>query len=165
MTTTAVRHPLFARCFVRLSRLMEREAGAHRRQMLAGATGRVLEIGAGNGMNFRHYPPTVNAVVALEPEPYLRARAQEAARDAPVPVTVRDAVADELPFEDEHFDTAVSQRARHRRCDQDRGLPRRAHRPRQPRARVGSDEPAHDRSGDVSIAVGQPIEPEPQPDG
>jgi ubiquinone/menaquinone biosynthesis C-methylase UbiE len=108
VTTTAVRHPLFARCFVRLSRLMEREAGAHRRQMLAGATGRVVEIGAGNGMNFRHYPTTVNEVVALEPEPYLRARAQEAACDAPVAVTVRDAVADELPFEDEHFDTAVA---------------------------------------------------------
>jgi hypothetical protein len=53
VTTTAVRHPLFARSVVRLSWLMEREAGAHRRQMLPGATGRVVEVGAGNVMNFR----------------------------------------------------------------------------------------------------------------
>jgi ubiquinone/menaquinone biosynthesis C-methylase UbiE len=108
MTSPAVRHPLFARCFNRLSWLMEREAGAHRHQMLAGATGRVVEIGAGNGMNFRHYPTTVDEVVALEPEPYLRARAEEAAREAAVTVSVRDAVADELPLDEGTVDTAVA---------------------------------------------------------
>ena len=108
MSTTEVRHPVFARCFDRLSRLMEREAGAHREEMLAGLSGRVVEIGAGNGMNLRHYPATVREVVALEPEPYLRARALEAAHAAAVPVRVADAVADELPLEDEGFDAAVA---------------------------------------------------------
>jgi ubiquinone/menaquinone biosynthesis C-methylase UbiE len=108
VTSTTVSHPLFARCFNRLSWLMERDAAPHRRQMLAGASGRVVEIGAGNGMNFHHYPATVDEVIALEPESYLRARAQAAARDAPVPVSVGDRVADELPLQDKCCDTAVA---------------------------------------------------------
>jgi ubiquinone/menaquinone biosynthesis C-methylase UbiE len=106
--TTEVRHPLFSRCFDRLSGLMEREVAAHRQELLAGATGRVVEIGAGNGMNFGHYPATVEEVVALEPEPYLRARAEESAREAAVRVSVGDAVADDLPLEDASVDTAVA---------------------------------------------------------
>jgi SAM-dependent methyltransferase len=108
VTTTEVRHPLFSRCFNRLSGLMEREVGPYRQELLAGAMGRVVEIGAGNGMNFRHYPTTVEEVVALEPEPFLRARAEEAALRAAVRVSVRDAVAEDLPLEDGGFDTAVA---------------------------------------------------------
>jgi ubiquinone/menaquinone biosynthesis C-methylase UbiE len=105
---SAVRHPVFARFFDRLSRLMEREIGEHRRELLAGISGRVVEIGAGNGMNFRHYPSTVEEVVALEPEAYLRTKAQRAARGAPVPVSVRDGAADPLPLEDDRFDVAIA---------------------------------------------------------
>jgi ubiquinone/menaquinone biosynthesis C-methylase UbiE len=104
----AVRHPLFARLYVPLSRLMERELGRHRRALLAGLEGRVVEIGAGNGLNFRHYPATVDEVVALEPEPHLRTKAEDAARSAPVSVTVSDAMAEQLPLEDGSFDAAVS---------------------------------------------------------
>ncbi len=107
MSVTHVRHPLFARFFTRLSQAMEREVGGHRDRLLSGLTGRVLEVGAGNGMNFRHYPREVEEVVAIEPEPYLRARAFEAARSAPVGVRVLDAVAEELPFEDASFDAGV----------------------------------------------------------
>jgi SAM-dependent methyltransferase len=87
---------------------MEREVGPYRDELLAGLSGRVLEIGAGNGMNFGHYPATVAEVVALEPEPYLRERAQAAAGAAPIPVTVRDGVAAPLPLEDDGFDAAVA---------------------------------------------------------
>jgi hypothetical protein len=72
VSSTEVRHPLFARFFNRFAGLMERELGDRRRKLLAGLSGRVLEVGAGNGMNFRHYPATVAEVVALEPEAYLR---------------------------------------------------------------------------------------------
>ncbi len=65
----------------------------HRRDQLAGLSGRVLELGAGNGMNFQHYPATVSEVVAVEPEPYLRRKAEQAPRRAPVPVAVRDGLA------------------------------------------------------------------------
>jgi len=102
------RHPIFARLYERLARAMERELAAQRRELLCGLTGRVLEIGAGNGMNFGHYPTTVQEVVALEPEPYLRARAQAAARGAPVPVLVRDGVAERLPEDIGSFDAAVA---------------------------------------------------------
>ena len=47
-------------------------------------------------------------IVAVEPEPYLRARAAAAAAGAIAPVRVVDAVADQLPFEDASFDVAVS---------------------------------------------------------
>src|SRR5438067_4046334 len=83
---TEVHHPLFARFFDRLSAVMEKEVGARRDELLAGLSGRVVEIGAGNGMNFRHYPASVAEVVAVEPEPYLRQRAERAAQRAPVAV-------------------------------------------------------------------------------
>jgi ubiquinone/menaquinone biosynthesis C-methylase UbiE len=98
---------VFARLFSVLVRLMEREAGQHRDELLAGLRGRVVEIGAGTGMNFGHYPREVEQVVAVEPEPYLRAQAMEAARAAPVPVSVVGAVADALPLEAESFDAGV----------------------------------------------------------
>jgi ubiquinone/menaquinone biosynthesis C-methylase UbiE len=68
----------------------------------------VIEVGAGNGINFGHYPETVTEVVALEPEPYLRERAEQAAVGAPVPVTVRGGTADPLAVEDSGFDAAVA---------------------------------------------------------
>src|SRR5215831_12960031 len=82
-----VKNPLFARYFNRFgARREERGNRELRREMLAGLSGRVIEVGAGNGLNFPHYPLAVREVVAVEPEPYLRARAAEAAAAAPVPV-------------------------------------------------------------------------------
>jgi SAM-dependent methyltransferase len=108
MSATDVHHPVFARVFHRVSAPMEREVGRYRDELLDGLRGRVVEIGAGNGMNFRHYPTTVEEVVALEPEPYLRAKAEQAALRAPVRVSVGDAAADALPLEDDTFDAAVA---------------------------------------------------------
>jgi SAM-dependent methyltransferase len=108
MSDGAVRHPIFARVFDRLSRIIEREAGPYREGMLAGLSGTVVELGAGNGINFRHYPPTVERVIALEPEPYMRARAQRAAYRARVAVTVESATADSLPVPSGSCDGAVA---------------------------------------------------------
>ena len=104
----AVRNPLFARLYARLSERESADQVANRRETLAGLRGRVVELGAGNGRNFGFYPATVDEVVAVEPEPYLRARALEAAARARVRVTVVDAAAGELPFEDASFDAAVA---------------------------------------------------------
>jgi SAM-dependent methyltransferase len=79
----------------------------HRRELLAGLRGSVIEVGAGNGLNFPYYPATVTRVLAVEPEPYLRERAEEAARGAPVPIEVVDGVADALPAGDGEFDAGV----------------------------------------------------------
>lgn len=86
---------------------MERDVGERRDELLAGLSGRVVEIGAGNGMNFPHYPAAVDEVAALEPESYLREKAEVAARAGPVRVNVGDGVADALPLEDRTFDAAV----------------------------------------------------------
>jgi ubiquinone/menaquinone biosynthesis C-methylase UbiE len=106
--STDVRNPFFARMYSRMVEDEDDEQVVHRREALAGLTGRVFELGAGTGSNFAHYPSTVTAVVAAEPEPYLRERATEAAAQTPVPVDVVSAVADELPFEDGSFDAAVA---------------------------------------------------------
>ena len=104
-----VHHPLFARLYARLSPRVDAKGGAeHRRELLADLEGRVIELGAGNGLNFPHYPTTVSEVVAVEPEDYLRERAQSATGSAAVLVTIVDAVADRLPFPDESFDAAVA---------------------------------------------------------
>jgi ubiquinone/menaquinone biosynthesis C-methylase UbiE/rhodanese-related sulfurtransferase len=107
MTTTEVRNPIFARIYPRCAQLTEKEMAPHRDELLAELSGRVLEVGAGNGLNFAHYPATVDEVVAVEPEPYLCARAAEAAAGAPRPTTVSSAVADALPFQDASFDAVV----------------------------------------------------------
>ena len=102
-------HPLFARIFARASPAMDAEGAAdHRRLLLAGAEGRVIEVGAGTGANFVHYPPAVTGVLAVEPEPYLRRLAVEAAARAPVPVEVVDGCAERLPAGDGAFDVAVA---------------------------------------------------------
>jgi SAM-dependent methyltransferase len=104
----AVHHPVFARCYARVGHLMEAEIGDHRRRLLAGLTGRVLEVGAGNGLNFPHYPATVTGVLAIEPEPYLRRLAQAAVSQALVPIRVVDGTAEALPTPDGAVDAVVA---------------------------------------------------------
>ncbi|MET8326197.1 class I SAM-dependent methyltransferase [Streptomyces sp. NPDC005181] len=103
-----VSHPLFARLYPRINAFAEAHGSVeHRQELLAGVRGRVIEIGAGTGANFRHYPPEVEQVVAVEPEPRLRALAEQAATDAAVSVQVLPGRAEELPVPDGCFDVAV----------------------------------------------------------
>jgi ubiquinone/menaquinone biosynthesis C-methylase UbiE len=104
-----VEHPLFARFYLRMtsSRKAHGEDG-YRRQLLAGLAGRVIEVGAGGGLNFPFYPEAVDLVLAVEPEPLLRKAASKSAGQAPVPVEVVDGVSSALPAEDESFDAGVA---------------------------------------------------------
>jgi ubiquinone/menaquinone biosynthesis C-methylase UbiE len=100
-------HPVFAFVYER----MTRSAGdgweaEHRRWVCGPAEGRVLEVGAGNGVNFAFYE-RADEVVAVEPEPNMRRRAEPRARAATVPVRVVDTGAVPLPFDDHAFDTVV----------------------------------------------------------
>lgn len=102
-------HPRFARMCERISAESERRGTAeHRDRALAGLSGRVIEVGAGNGLNFAHYPPTVTEVVAVEPDDHLRDLAARAAESAPVPVSVLAGHATALPVEDAGFDAVVT---------------------------------------------------------
>jgi SAM-dependent methyltransferase len=105
---TKVCHPIVARLYAGQAEKAERLGLAVRRsQLLASLSGRVIEIGAGTGANFTHYPTTVEEVVAIEPEPFLRRRAEAAALEAAVPVRVIDATAERLPFGDEAFGAGI----------------------------------------------------------
>ncbi len=102
------RHPVFARAYAWLSQRMEPELGPHRHRLLTGLTGRVVEVGAGNGLNFAHYPTSVTHVLAVEPEPHLRGIAERAAARADVPVVVIDGDASRLPLADASIDAVVT---------------------------------------------------------
>jgi ubiquinone/menaquinone biosynthesis C-methylase UbiE len=104
----SIHHPIFARLYPKMANAMERGGMAdHRRALLAGLTGQVIEVGAGDGLNFRHYPPTVTRVLAVEPEPHLRGLAHANAAKAPVQVDVVDGLADQLPAETNSADAVV----------------------------------------------------------
>ena len=100
---------VFAATYDRMSRKSE-EAGLRtlRHSLLAGATGRVLEIGAGTGANLPLYNPSIESLVVTEPQAPMLRRLQRTAREhAPLAQVLR-APAEDLPFEDDSFDTVVS---------------------------------------------------------
>jgi ubiquinone/menaquinone biosynthesis C-methylase UbiE len=109
MSQRTKQHPLFARFYAGFAGPALEKAGVteHRRRLLAGLSGEVVEIGAGNGLNFPHYPPEVKRLVAVEPERRLRALAEQQAHTAPVPVELIDGRGEQLPFPDSSFDGAV----------------------------------------------------------
>lgn len=80
-----------------------------RAQVAGGARGRVLEIGAGTGLNFRHYAPEVE-VVAIEPGSGMRKRAEQrvAAGFAQAPIRVEYGNVLRLPYDAGSFDTVVA---------------------------------------------------------
>jgi len=87
---------------------VERAAvGAWRRRLAARTRGRVLEIGAGSGSQFRWYARGTE-VAALEPDPAMAARARRRATQAAADVSVVEGRAEALPFEDERFDAVVA---------------------------------------------------------
>jgi SAM-dependent methyltransferase len=104
-----VHHPIWSRFLARFMSDIEAKGNAdYRRENLAGVSGRVIELGVGTGLNFKHYGPDVTELVAAEPEPYMREGALTAARDAAVPITVVDWPAEVLDAPDESFDVGVA---------------------------------------------------------
>lgn len=79
-----------------------------RAALLAPLTGRVLEIGAGTGLNLEHYGPAVSELVITEPEPAMIRRLERRVDASHRRTTVVRAPADDLPFEGGSFDAVVS---------------------------------------------------------
>jgi ubiquinone/menaquinone biosynthesis C-methylase UbiE len=100
-------HPVFARAWEPLVRLGGRPEQRNRDRLVDGVRGRVLEVGAGPGLNLGRYSPGAD-VVAVEPEPTMARRALARARGALVPARVVRGVGEALPFPDRTFDAAVA---------------------------------------------------------
>jgi ubiquinone/menaquinone biosynthesis C-methylase UbiE len=105
-------HPIFARVYDRMTAGIERGGLAEmRRELLATAAGRVLELGAGTGHNLPYYTSDVTELVLTEPDPHMAARLRDkltregtAAGNPQVMV----APAEDLPFDDGSFDVVVA---------------------------------------------------------
>jgi ubiquinone/menaquinone biosynthesis C-methylase UbiE len=80
----------------------------HRAALVSQATGRVLEIGGGTGANLQFYGERVEALTVAEPEEPMARRLERHVRERSVDANVVHAPAEELPFEDDSFDVAVS---------------------------------------------------------
>jgi SAM-dependent methyltransferase len=81
---------------------------ARRRQLLAEVRGAVLEIGAGTGLNLRHYPVGLEELVLVEPGAPMADRIDLSRAPDGVPTRLVRAPAEQLPFADGSFDTVVS---------------------------------------------------------
>src|SRR5688500_15544450 len=104
-------HPIFAAIYDRLMKGTEEAGLADMRASIVGqAQGRTLELGAGTGLNASHYPPAVTEVVLTEPDPHMARRLREklASETRGFDYEVVEAGAEELPFDDDSFDTVVS---------------------------------------------------------
>ena len=78
-----------------------------RRELLAGAQGRVLEIGAGTGLNLDLYPPALGELVLTEPEEPMARRLERRLAASGRAATVVRVGGEALPFPDNSFDTVV----------------------------------------------------------
>lgn len=105
-------HPFFTRAYKLIVRLEDGgSVGRARQQVSSVLSGRVLIVGLGPAEDLHHLPPSVTSVVAVEPSPSMRRAARpavERAESRGLPVTVVDAVAEDLPFPDDAFDGVLS---------------------------------------------------------
>ena len=79
-----------------------------RRDLLSEVDGEVLEIGFGTGLNLPHYPSGVRRVTAVDINPGMVRVARRRIKDQPIPVDIRLLDGEELPVEDDSFDSVVS---------------------------------------------------------
>jgi ubiquinone/menaquinone biosynthesis C-methylase UbiE len=104
-----LRRRLFALTYDRqLAKVEQAGLGELRQTLLADASGRVLEVGGGTGANLPFYGPGVESLTITEPEPSMLRRLERRVREQSPDTKVLRAPAEDLPFEDDTFDVAVS---------------------------------------------------------
>lgn len=80
---------------------------AMRREVLAEARGRTIDLGAGTGANLGLYPDAVTELVLAEPDPHMLKQLRVKAGESGVDAELSDASAESLPFAESSFDTAI----------------------------------------------------------
>lgn len=101
------------RIFPPMLHVVSRHFDEQRRDLMARATGRVLELGVGTGSNLAFYPLEVTAVVGIDPHDAVLDRAIDRARELesnglPYRIRLHRADAARLPYDDASFDTVVA---------------------------------------------------------
>jgi ubiquinone/menaquinone biosynthesis C-methylase UbiE len=114
-------HPVFARAWDTVVRLGGEREQRHRDELVHGLRGRVLELGAGTGLNLARYSRDAR-VVAVEPEPTMAGKAATRAGAASATVRMVRGVAEALPFPDSSFDAVVACYVLCSVADQDRAI-------------------------------------------
>jgi ubiquinone/menaquinone biosynthesis C-methylase UbiE len=79
-----------------------------RKNLVGKSKGRVVELGAGTGLNLEHYSEDVSELLLTEPDPHMAAKLRKRACSLAVDVRVIEAPAEKLPFDDATVDTVVS---------------------------------------------------------
>jgi ubiquinone/menaquinone biosynthesis C-methylase UbiE len=82
--------------------------GDHRKALLSGVSGRVVEIGAGTGRNLAYYGNGVESLTLTEPDPQMAKKLERKIQEQSSRAELVRAPAEKLPFEDGQFDVAVS---------------------------------------------------------
>jgi ubiquinone/menaquinone biosynthesis C-methylase UbiE len=105
----SLRARVIAALYDRMGAAAEREGlAARRRELLAPAQGRVLEVGAGTGLNLEHYPDGIEELVLVEPERAMVRKLAQRLAEVGRRARIVEADAEALPFPDDSFDTVVS---------------------------------------------------------
>lgn len=102
-------HRIFAALYEWIFKSLEKGGLADkRRELLAGARGATLELGAGIGHNLEHYPAAVERLVLTEPDPHMAKRLRAKVEESTRPAEVIEAGAESLPFGADEFDTVIA---------------------------------------------------------
>src|SRR2546428_6340182 len=88
--------------------MRQRRLAPYRNRVASNATGRVLEIGIGSGLNLPFYGDKVAEIIGLEPSPRLLDMAKAAARKSQIPLRLVEGTAEDIPLEDHSVDSVVT---------------------------------------------------------
>ena len=97
----------FARCMAQSDPYQDRIYGERKKELFAGMSGYVLEIGAGTGVNLPYLPEPVKWV-GIDPNLQMHRYVQEKAARVGIPTQLVTGIVESLPFSDDHFDAVIS---------------------------------------------------------